>query len=44
MGQTITPQPWVSLDDCLEVFDRAILWDAKREDELFPCLNYPEEK
>jgi hypothetical protein len=33
-------QPWVSLDDCLEVFDRVILWDAKREDELFPGLKW----
>ncbi len=33
-------QPWTNLDDCLELFDRAVLWDAKKEDELFPGLEW----
>jgi hypothetical protein len=33
-------QPWVSLDGCMEMFDRVLLWDARKEDELFPGLKW----
>jgi hypothetical protein len=33
-------QPWTNLDDCLKVFDQAVLWDANKEDELFPGLEW----
>lgn len=38
--QETESQPWVSLSKCLEVFDRAILWEAKKDDELFPGLQW----
>jgi hypothetical protein len=33
-------QTWTNLDECLEVFDRVLLWDAQKNDELFPGLKW----
>jgi L-alanine-DL-glutamate epimerase-like enolase superfamily enzyme len=33
-------QPFVSLDDCLAVLDKVILWEASKQDGLYPGLEW----